>query len=45
MAQPPGARIDDTGALQEDVTLTPELVATDCGCRLGCAILELVKVR
>jgi hypothetical protein len=36
--------VDDSGALHEDVALTPELVATDCGCTLGCAILELVRV-
>jgi hypothetical protein len=39
------AYVDDAGALHEDVTLTPELIATNCGCRLGRAILELVKVR
>jgi SAM-dependent methyltransferase len=37
--------VDDAGALHEDVALTPELIATDCGCVLGCAILELVRVR
>jgi SAM-dependent methyltransferase len=37
--------VDDAGALHEDVGLTSELVAADCGCTLGCAILELVKVR
>jgi len=37
--------VDDGGALHENVALGPELVATDCGCTLGCAILELVKVR
>jgi hypothetical protein len=37
--------VDAAGALHEDVMLTPELVAADCGCTLGCAILELVKVR
>jgi SAM-dependent methyltransferase len=36
--------VDDAGALHEDVALTPELVATDGGCTLGCAILELVRV-
>ena len=37
--------VDDAGALHEDVALTPELVAADCGCTLGCAILELVRAR
>jgi SAM-dependent methyltransferase len=36
--------VDDAGALHEDVALTPELVAADCDCILGCAILELVRV-
>ena len=37
--------VDDAGALHEDVALTAELVAADYDCTLGCAILELVKVR
>lgn len=37
--------IDDAGALHEDVALTAELVAADYGCTLGCAVLELIKVR
>jgi hypothetical protein len=36
--------VDDAGALHEDVALTSELVATDCGCTLGCAMLELIRV-
>ena len=33
------------GAPAEDVAFTTEMVATDYGCRLGCAILKLVRVR
>jgi hypothetical protein len=36
--------VDDAGILHEDAALTPELVAADYGCTLGCAILELVRV-
>jgi len=36
--------VDDSGALHEDVRPTPELIATDCECTFGCAILEMTKV-
>lgn len=35
--------VDDAGALHEQVALTEELVATNCGCTLGCAIFEMTK--
>ena len=37
------AYVDDGGALHERVELTVEGVATNLGCRFGCAILEMKK--
>lgn len=36
--------IDDANVVHEGVTLTPELVAQNCGCTLGCGIFELTKL-
>lgn len=36
--------VDDAGELHEDVALTESRIADNCGCTLGCAILELTKL-
>ncbi len=35
--------VDDAGDLHENVTLTPETIATSCDCTFGFAILEMTK--
>jgi hypothetical protein len=37
--------IDDNKALNTDVVLTQELIDSDCGCRFGCGIFELTKIK
>ena len=35
--------IDDAGSLHENVRLSPELLASECGCQYGCGIFEFRK--
>ena len=37
--------VDDAGEFHEDQELTPSAVATNLGCRFGCGIFELVKMK
>jgi SAM-dependent methyltransferase len=36
--------VDDHSQLHTNVELTPERIATNCGCRFGCAIFEMTKL-
>lgn len=36
--------VDDKGDLHKDVTLTDEMVKTNCGCNYGCCIFTLQKI-
>lgn len=36
--------VDNKGDLHENVTLTPEGIATNFGCKYGCGIFELTKI-